>query len=116
MGNRLSVIDRLMTVTRVRVNVLFAYYVYRPITTCGVEKRKNEYKHIYTYACIRTHICIYIYGFGFICMRITGSWACASERGRSGDSVNRFSVACVSNIQSMTDPVLSNMDVTTSRC
>ena len=41
MGNRLSVIDRTMTVTRVRVNVLFAYYVYRPITTGGVEKRKN---------------------------------------------------------------------------
>ena len=33
MGNRLSVIDRLRTVTRVRVNVLFAYYVYRPNTT-----------------------------------------------------------------------------------
>ena len=48
-------------------------------------------------------------------MRITGSWAYASERGRSGDSVYRFSVACVSNIQSMTDPVLSNMDVATSR-
>ena len=41
MGNRLSAIDRLMNVTRVRVNDLFAYYVYRPITTGGVEKRKN---------------------------------------------------------------------------
>ena len=49
-------------------------------------------------------------------MRITGSWVCASERGRSGDSVYRFSVAGVSNIQSMTDPVLSNMDVATSSC
>ena len=48
-------------------------------------------------------------------MRITGSWAYASERGRSGDSVNRLSVARVSNIQRMTDRVLSNMDVTTSR-
>ena len=48
-------------------------------------------------------------------MRITGSRAYASERDRSGDPVNRLSVARVSNIQRMTDRVLSNMDVTTSR-
>ena len=104
MGNRLSVIDRLMTVTGVRVNVLFAYYVYRHITTCGVEKRKKTNTNTQIHILIRLHMYAY-YWFAGVC-----------ERARSlGDSVNRLSVARVSNIQRMTDRVLSNMDVTTSR-
>ena len=92
MGNRLSVIDRLMTVTRVRVNVLFAYYVYRPITTCGAEKRKKRiqthiyirmhtYTHMYLHIWVRFHMYAY-YWFMGLCER-------ARSLGGLGESVLR---------------------------
>ena len=70
MGNRLSAIDRRTNVTRVRVNDLFACYVYRPITTGGVEKRKKQiptriyirmhtYKHMYLHMWARFHMYAY---------------------------------------------------------
>ena len=69
MGNRLSNIDRRMNVTRVRVNDLLAYYLYRPITTGGIEKEKqippsiyirmHTYTQMYLYMRARFHMYTY---------------------------------------------------------
>ena len=69
MGKRHSAIDRHMNVTRVRVNDQFAYYVYRPITTGGVEKEKqiptriyirmHTYTHMYLHMWVRFHMYAY---------------------------------------------------------
>ena len=83
MGNRLSAIDRHMNVTRVRVNDLFAYYVYRPNTTGGAEKEKtNTYTYIHTHAYIHTYVSTYVGSVSYVCVFPVHGFVRASEVAR----------------------------------